>query len=184
MKNIIANDLLVIGVDPGIRNTAITAIHFESDKKTVLCFSMLKSVAKSHKKYAPDSVVLEKIGRKLDDIINKYSGWNMVVAVESVFHTKFLTSAVQTGKVIGVCHYISGTYCLPCLEISPPTVKKALGLSTKDKKEQIVKRAEALLGVKMETHHLADSCGIAIAAYLKIKAAAVGGNTVDVMELI
>ena len=164
MNPIIANDILIIGVDPGIRNTAIAAIHFDGEEKKVLDGIMLKSVPVSHKKYVPDSNVLEIIGRKLNDIIRKYSGWNMVIGVEAVFHTKFLTSAVQTAKVIGVCHYIAGTHLLTCLEISPPTVKKALGLSTKDGKEQVVKRAEGLLGIKLETHHMADACGIAIAS--------------------
>lgn len=183
MSEIVANDILIIGVDPGLRNTAITAIHFDKGEKRLLHAQMLKSVGKSHKKYIPDSLVLEQIGRNLQKLIRQFAGWTTVVGVESVFHTKFLMSASQTAKVIGVCQYVSAQHWLPCIEISPPTVKKALGLSGKADKKEMVNRAETMLGTEFETHHLADSCGVAIALHLKIRRAQAENKKIDEIEL-
>ena len=183
MGSIIPSDVIVIGVDPGIRNTAITTIHFDRDKKNVIDSIMLKSVGKSHKNYQPDSVVLNEIGHVLLSTVRAFAGWNMVIGVEAVFQASHRTAVVQTAKVIGVCDYIAGLHGMQCIEVSPPTVKKALGLKGNAKKDEILPRAEKLLGRTIETHHVADSIGVCIATHLKLKRAFAENKAVDAIDI-
>ena len=153
----------VMGVDPGLKNTGSAVLQYKNNKlDKVLHDSLIRS-----KKDYPERDKIYQIGNEIDSIIDEYEV--NIVGVESIFWSKNVTSALSTAKIIGVVNYISVLKNLPCFEINPQTVKKALGFNRKSNKKEIKARVELLTGIELGSHHTADAIGVAIACFLKLK---------------
>ena len=155
-----ALDVIIIGIDPGIRNAGISAVRFEEDKKIVEQAHYLTS-----KVGTPDEEVLHMISSKLREVLDGYKGRFVGLAIEAVFFGWNISSAMRTAKVIGICQYTSWHYDLQCIELAPTAVKKLIGLKGNVKKELVGKRVEELTNSKFRNDHVSDSVAIAIAAH-------------------
>ena len=159
----------VIGIDPGIRNTGVAVLSYDTyGKRVVEYHHLIKNLQK-----VPYEKALVYIGDEINKIVDSlhcdFEYTQFIIATESIFISQNLNSAINTGKVIGMIQYIAHTKSLPFFEIHPSHVKKALGGNSKTSKDQIIKRVEMLTGKILDSHHIADAVGIALACHLQLR---------------
>ena len=93
--NISNRDCVVIGIDPGIRNTGWGVIRVEGNNLLHLCHGVIKTEDNES-----DALRLNFIANSLDEIIKKYKP--DIATIEKIFVSNSGESALKLGMARGV----------------------------------------------------------------------------------
>ena len=133
-------------------------------------FELLESGVINSKASTPTGDRLNAIVDKIHSLLAKWWYNDLVVemGVEDVFIGKNKTSAISTGKVIGVLECLSCSSGTAITIVNPRQVKTAVLGVGKGSKAEVIKRVNLLLGSDIKKDHEADACGVAIAVLLHV----------------
>ena len=157
--NISNRDCVVIGIDPGIRNTGWGVIRIEGNNLLHLCHGVIKTEDNES-----DALRLNFIANSLDEIIKKYKP--DIAAIEKIFVSNSGESALKLGMARGVAlnSLVSHKQIL-IKELAARYIKKAITGTGAADKDQIKYMIEKLLGKIVVQSDAADALAIAIAGY-------------------
>ena len=153
------SDCVVIGIDPGIRNTGWGVIRVEGNNLHHLCHGVIKT-----EDNGSDALRLNFIANSLDEIIKKYKP--DIAAIEKIFVSNSGESALKLGMARGVAlnSLVSHKQIL-IKELAARYIKKAITGTGAADKDQIKYMIEKLLGKIVVQSDAADALAIAIAGY-------------------
>lgn len=150
---------IILGVDPGIADTGYGVISDDKGKLTCLTYGSIKTSAK-------DDLItrLSQLHLELDKIIKKYQP--AFVAVEELFFSKNVKTALIVGHARGVILLTIKQNNLPVFEFKPSQVKQAVSCYGAAKKDQVQKMVKTLLRLKEipKPDDAADALAIAMCA--------------------
>ena len=152
-----------LGIDPGIANTGIAVVT------RLVPGGNFKLVASDRIK-TPAKMLY---GARLAMIADKIEAWIEeyhvdVVAVESVYHNKNVSSSVTTAGVIGVVELLAHRAECGCMQIRPQAVKAAVTGRGNSGKSTVGNMVQKVLGVEMYNDHEADAAAVAVGAILNL----------------
>lgn len=150
--------MIILGIDPGIARMGWGVV--EDDKRGVRavgygCFSTPSTI--SH------DVRLVTVHKKLLQLIKRHKPSK--VAVEKLFFSKNVKTALAVGEARGVILMTCATLHTPIVEISPKEVKQAVTGYGQADKHQLQRMVQLLLRLKElpKPDDAADALAIAIA---------------------
>ena len=146
---------IVLGVDPGSRNTGFGVIQGHRDRFTPLTHGHITPAGRSHLAQR-----LCQIYDRLAALIQEHRPQSL--ALEDIFLAHNVKSALILGQVRGVVLLVAAQAALPVHLYPPLVVKKAVvgyGQATKD---QVKLMVEHLLGLKVANHHAADALAVGV----------------------
>lgn len=149
-----------LGIDPGIAATGYCLLS-HSKQKQYQCIQLgtIKTDRKSE-----TSVRLRKIYGEIECLVNDYldAGYGFDgIVIERVFFSRNVSSAISTGKVIGIIELLAATYGIPVLLPTPQQIKQASGFGGKADKKQVKTIMSKLTKTEFKTFHEADACAAA-----------------------
>lgn len=149
---------IILGIDPGIARMGFGVIEEVKLKARAIdygCFETNKAV--------PHAERLLAIHNELTRLIQKHHPTK--VAVEQLFFSKNVKTALQVGEARGVIMLTCAELKVPVVEISPKEVKQALTGYGQADKRQMQKMIQLLLGLKEmpKSDDAADALAIALA---------------------
>ena len=158
--------MIVIGVDPGIANCGWAVVWNYGNSYCLLDSGVIKSKAST-----PTGDRLNAIRKHVISLIEEWSHENVMVemGVEDVFIGRNKTSAISTGKVIGVLECLSSISGVAITIVNPRQVKASVLGVGKGSKAEVINRVNLLLKSNIKKDHEADACGVAIAVLLREK---------------
>ena len=152
-------DLIIIGIDPGIRNTGWGVIKNVKGKLYHEGHGVIIP-----KTIDSDAVRLNYISRELEKIINNYKP--ELAVIEKIFVSASGESALKLGMARGVAmNLLASQENMTIRELAARFVKKAITGSGAAEKKQINFMIEKLLGIKVTKYDASDALAIAIAGY-------------------
>ena len=152
-------DLIIIGIDPGIRNTGWGVIKNVKGKLHHEGHGVIIP-----KTIDSDAVRLNYISRELEKIINNYKP--ELAVIEKIFVSASGESALKLGMARGVAmNLLASQENMTIRELAARFVKKAITGSGAAEKKQINFMIEKLLGIKVTKYDASDALAIAIAGY-------------------
>ena len=153
------SDCVVIGIDPGIRNTGWGVIRVEGNNLLHLCHGVIKTEDNES-----DALRLNFIAKSLDEIIKKYKP--DIAAIEKIFVSNSGESALKLGMARGVAlNSLISHKQIIIKELAARYIKKAITGTGAADKDQIKYMIEKLLGKIVVQSDAADALAIAIAGY-------------------
>ncbi|MEK7558143.1 MAG: crossover junction endodeoxyribonuclease RuvC [Patescibacteria group bacterium] len=153
------NNLIILGIDPGIADTGFGIIKNENNKLACLDYDSIKTSAKLD---LADR--LEIINLELTKLIKKYKP--NLIAIEELFFCKNVKTALVVGQARGVMLLTAKQNKVPTVEFTPLQVKQAVSTYGRADKNQIKKMVKLLLNLKElpKSDDAADALAIAICA--------------------
>ena len=152
------SDCVVIGIDPGIRNTGWGVIRVEGNNLHHLCHGVIQTDNGS------DALRLNFIANSLDEIIKKHKP--DIAAIEKIFVSNSGESALKLGMARGVAlNSLVSKRQIIIKELAARYIKKAITGTGAADKDQIKYMIEKLLGKIVVKSDAADALAIAIAGY-------------------
>ena len=152
-------ELIIIGIDPGIRNTGWGVIKNVKGKLYHEGHGVIIP-----KTIDSDAVRLNYISRELEKIINNYKP--ELAVIEKIFVSASGESALKLGMARGVAmNLLASQENMTIRELAARFVKKAITGSGAADKKQINFMIEKLLGIKVTKYDASDALAIAIAGY-------------------
>jgi crossover junction endodeoxyribonuclease RuvC len=130
--------MVVLGIDPGTRQTGYAVIEATGDAALVL-----ESGAISASERCPFHERLKVIYEGLADLVVRYSPNE--IAIEDVFVKKNVRVALKIGHIRGVALLVAARHEVPVGEYSPAAIKQAIVGSGSASKEQVKFMVTALL---------------------------------------
>ena len=157
--NNLNRDCVVIGIDPGIRNTGWGVIRVKENNILHLCHGVINTEYNGS-----DALRLNYIANSLDEIIKNYKP--DIAVIEKIFVSNSGESALKLGMARGVAlNSLVSQKKIIIKELAARYIKKAItGTGTADK-NQIKYMIEKLLGKIVVQSDAADALAIAIAGY-------------------
>ncbi len=153
------SDCVVIGIDPGIRNTGWGVIRVEGNNLFHLCHGVIKTEDNES-----DALRLNFIANSLDEIIKKYKP--DIATIEKIFVSNSGESALKLGMARGVAlNSLVSKRQIIIKELAARYIKKAITGTGAADKDQIKYMIEKLLGKIVVQSDAADALAIAIAGY-------------------
>jgi crossover junction endodeoxyribonuclease RuvC len=149
--------MLVLGIDPGTAITGYGLVKGEDDSLTLVDYG---AITTSSDQPLPER--LQRIYRELTALIEDRQP--TAVAVEELFFSKNVRTALSVGQARGVALLASANAGLPIHEYTPLQVKQAIagyGRATKDQVQQMVRMLLALDSVP-HPDDAADAIAVAI----------------------
>jgi crossover junction endodeoxyribonuclease RuvC len=149
--------MLVLGIDPGTAITGYGLVKGEDDSLTLVDYG---AITTSSDQPLPER--LQRIYRELTALIEDRQP--TAVAVEELFFSKNVRTALSVGQARGVALLASANAGLPIHEYTPLQVKQAIagyGRATKDQVQQMVRMLLALDSVP-QPDDAADAIAVAI----------------------
>ena len=128
--------MIIIGIDPGLATVGFGVIQKEKNRITPVSYGCIRT---SSEKQNPQRLL--EIYDELSLLFGKYSPSE--VAVEKLFFTNNITSAMGVSEARGVIFLAAQQRNIPVIEYTPKQVKQAItGSGTADKKQMqdMVKR--------------------------------------------
>ena len=157
--NISNRDCVVIGIDPGIRNTGWGVIRVKGNNLLHLCHGVIKTEDNES-----DALRLNFIANSLDEIIKKYKP--DIATIEKIFVSNSGESALKLGMARGVAlNSLVSQRQIIIKELAARYIKKAITGTGAADKDQIKYMIEKLLGKIVVQSDAADALAIAIAGY-------------------
>ena len=152
-------DKIIIGIDPGIRNTGWGIIRHSQNKIEHIEHGVVVPEPNEN-----DAIRLNFISMNLEKIINKYNP--TIAVIEKIFVSASGESALKLGMARGVAlNVLAAKKTISIKELSARNVKKSLtGTGSADKK-QIKFMVEKLLGQSVKQLDASDALAIAIAGF-------------------
>ncbi len=152
-------ELIIIGIDPGIRNTGWGVIKNVKGKLYHEGHGVIVP-----KTMDSDAVRLNYISRELEKIIINYKP--ELAVIEKIFVSASGESALKLGMARGVAmNLLASQENMVIRELAARFVKKAITGSGAADKKQINFMIEKLLGTKVTKYDASDALAIAIAGY-------------------
>lgn len=142
----------ILGVDPGLANTGWSVVDCERQRYRPVSFGVITTGSS------------EPIDRRIFTIassVKKIASDNGCVfcAMEEIFFSKNISSAISVAKVIGAITFAMGELEIGVRLFTPPQIKQAVvGTGSADKR-QIEEMVRLLMGLKElpKPDHAADS---------------------------
>ena len=157
--NISNRDCVVIGIDPGIRNTGWGVIRVKENNLIHLCHGVINTEANGS-----DALRLNYIANSLDEIIKNYKP--DIAVIEKIFVSNSGESALKLGMARGVAlNSLVSQKKIIIKELAARYIKKAITGTGAADKDQIKYMIEKLLGKIVVQSDAADALAIAIAGY-------------------
>lgn len=152
---------LALGIDPGIANTGYAIVSRTSRKFRVIESGCIKTKAAD-----PTPQRLNEIFKAVSEVVYRHITDIDIIAIESVFYNKNVSSAMRTAGVIGILQLLGEQAQIRSLTVTPQQVKAAVGIPKADKR-QVQRLVHKLTGAKASNHHTADAIGAGIAGLLQ-----------------
>ena len=149
--------MIVLGIDPGIRNTGWGVVDFNNSFMKHVDNGVISSSNKDD-----DGERLFYIFDHLEKIINKYNP--NLIGVEKTFIGDGNITSLKLGMARGVCILVAAKAKIEIREIAPKLIKKTLTGYGNANKHQIVQMVKKLLHVLPKNNDSADALAIAITA--------------------
>ena len=149
--------MLVLGIDPGTAITGWGIVQRDGDSLALVDYGTVTTA-----KGAPLSERLQVIYRGLGQILSSHRP--DVVAVEKLFFSKNVRTALSVGHARGVVLLAIADASLPLHEYTPLEVKQSVSGYGRASKEQVQKLVQILLGLDFipEPDDAADAIAVAI----------------------
>jgi len=128
--------VIIIGIDPGLATVGFGVIRKEKDRITPVSYGCIRTSAE---KQNPQRLL--EIYNELNILFEKYAPSE--VAVEKLFFTNNITSAMGVSEARGVIFLAAQQRNIPVIEYTPKQVKQAVtGSGSADKKQmqEMIKR--------------------------------------------
>lgn len=153
----------IMGIDPGIGRLGWGLIQKDGRKLKVIDYGIIET-----EKNLEKSSRLASIYEEFSKIVRQLSP--ELVAVEELFFTKNVTTAMSVAEARGVILLAAGQSKIPVAAFSPMSVKSALGFGGA-KKKQVGEMVRILLKIKEKFIYddVADALAVAICAANTIK---------------
>ena len=146
---------VILGVDPGSRNTGFGIVHGEGDKLLHLASGRIKAGSR-----AALEIRLRQIYDGLTELIHQHQP--QALALEEIFLAANVKSAFTLGQVRGVVLLAAAQSSLPVFQYAATTVKKAVVGYGQASKAQVQMMIEHLLGLKITNEHAADALAVSV----------------------
>jgi crossover junction endodeoxyribonuclease RuvC len=130
----------VLGIDPGVARMGYGAVVQEGGRLQALEYGTLTTKA-----HVPLEIRLAELFLGLQKIINRVKP--RVVAVEELFFSKNVKTAIAVGQARGVALLACGLVNVPVFEYKPLVVKQAVAGHGGADKQQIQKMVKLFLGL-------------------------------------
>jgi len=133
--------MIILGIDPGTAATGYGVIEKTSVKLEFICSGCIRTKAN-----LPISERLNEIDQQLTKIIKKHRPER--VAVEDIFFSKNLKTAVAVSQAKGVILARAARMRIPVIEFTPLQIKQAVTSYGRADKTQVQKMVKLLLSLK------------------------------------
>ncbi|MCG9133856.1 crossover junction endodeoxyribonuclease RuvC [Candidatus Poribacteria bacterium] len=154
------NALRCLGIDPGIANTGYAVVVRSARGYQLVTDGLIKtqpSEPTPERLLTIYKVLCEIVDCELPDIL----------AIESCYHNKNISSSMKTGGVIGVVQLIAAQYGCEASEFTPQQVKASSGLGGTADKKAVQRMMSKIFRKRTLNHHIADAAACAIAGLLQ-----------------
>ena len=151
---------IALGIDPGIANTGYAIVARTSRKFRVIESGRIKTKAAD-----PTPHRLNTIFKAVSEVVYRHITGIDIIAIESVFYNKNVSSAMRTAGVIGILQLLGEQAQIRSLTVTPQQVKAAVGIVTADKR-QVQRLVQKITGEKEANHHTTDAIAAGIAGLL------------------
>lgn len=163
MKGYQTKSIRCLGIDPGIANTGLAIVGLNGNKYTLLQCECIETDKD------------QENGKRYAEIFHKLSGILLdnpvdTVVVEAVYHNKNVSSSKTTAGVIAVVELLCAQLTVPLMQLTPQTVKQAVGCPGAASKSDVMRNVKVLLKTSFENlkiHHASDAAAAAIAGILE-----------------
>ena len=151
-----AEDRIILGIDPGTTVMGYGIIHEVKGQLRLLTFGVIQL----HKlENHPDK--LKRILDRINGLIQEYKPDEM--AIEAPFFGKNVQSMLKLGRAQGVAIAAALSRNIPIFEYAPLKIKMAITGNGNASKEQVAKMLQQLLGLKTLPKNLDSTDGLAAA---------------------
>ena len=152
-----AQNKIILGIDPGIADTGFGIVYQEGSRLACLEYGSIKTSAK---KELPARLL--ELGTTLDALIKKHKP--DVIAVEELYFCNNAKTALIVGQARGVVLYVAMQHNLPLKNFTPLQVKQAVSAYGKADKQQVQRMVKMILGLKEipKPDDAADALAVAI----------------------
>lgn len=128
--------MIIIGIDPGLATVGFGVIRNEMGRISPVSYGCIRT---SSEKQNPERLM--EIYDGINELFEKYSP--SAVAVEKLFFTNNITSAMGVSEARGVIFLAAQQKNIPVTEYTPKQVKQAItgsGLADKKQMQEMIKR--------------------------------------------
>ncbi len=150
--------MIILGIDPGLATVGYGIIEVEQGRSRAICYDCIRTSGKN--KDTPER--LEIIYNGIAALIRDYApSW---VAVEKLFFTRNVTSAMTVSEVRGVILLAARQAGVQVAEYTPNQIKQAItgsGRADKKQMQEMIKRLLNLPGIPTPDD-VADGLSVAL----------------------
>ncbi len=151
-----AEDKIILGIDPGTTVLGYGIIHIQGKKMSLLNFGIVQL----HKlENQPDK--LKRIFDRIDGLIQEYKPDEL--AIEAPFFGKNVQSMLKLGRAQGVAIAAALRMGIPYEEYTPKRIKQSITGSGNASKEQVAAMLQTLLQFEEMPKYLDATDGLAVA---------------------
>jgi crossover junction endodeoxyribonuclease RuvC len=151
-----AEDRIILGIDPGTTVLGYGLIHVKNGKISLLNFGIVQlHKLPSH----PDK--LKRILERLNGLIEEYKPDEM--AIEAPFFGKNVQSMLKLGRAQGVAIAACLNHNIPFEEYAPRRIKQSITSNGNASKEQVAAMLQSLLNFDDMPKYLDATDGLAVA---------------------
>lgn len=151
-----AEDKIILGIDPGTTVLGYGIIHIQGKKMSLLNFGIVQL----HKlENQPDK--LKRIFDRIDGLIQEYKPDEL--AIEAPFFGKNVQSMLKIGRAQGVAIAAALRMGIPYEEYTPKRIKQSITGSGNASKEQVAAMLQTLLQFEEMPKYLDATDGLAAA---------------------
>lgn len=151
-----AEDKIILGIDPGTTVLGYGLIHIKGTKIEMLNFGIIQLSKLDNQ---PDK--LKRIFDRIDDLMEEYKPDEM--AIEAPFFGKNVQSMLKLGRAQGVAIAASLRRNIPYEEYTPKRIKQAITGNGNASKEQVALMLQTLLRFDELPKYLDATDGLAAA---------------------
>ena len=151
-----ANNRIILGIDPGTNIMGYGIIEVLGKKITLLSLGVLKL-----NKVEGHALKLKNIFEQTSSLIDRYHPDEL--AIEAPFFGKNVQSMLKLGRAQGVAMAAALSRSIPIFEYSPRKIKQSITGKGSSSKEQVAAMLQHLLKFKEMPEHLDATDGLAAA---------------------
>lgn len=147
----------VLGLDPGFATTGFGVVARDGSKMNALALGAIRTESA-----APHAVRLAALYEEIGDLIALHQP--DAVAVERVFFSANVRTAMAVGQAAGVALAVAGAHGAPVFEYTPNEVKQAVAGFGSAPKRQVQEMVATILDLERvpTPPDAADACALAI----------------------
>ena len=150
-------EIRILGVDTSLRSTGVGVVAAAGSRQRAVTWGVIKNPAQR-----PHTECLAHLHRELGRLLQAEEP--VAVAVEGVFFSKNVRTAVTLGQARGVVLAVCALAGVPVYEYAPRSVKQAVVGNGNAHKEQVGRMVALLLGLsEPPAEDAADALALAIA---------------------